>query len=78
MQECIVHVASLYSRHPHPLPPPLPSTHTHTHTHMMQSKPDYEFSELILYEVQLMLESGRKEEVDVHVDMCMGEGCKSV
>ena len=33
----------------------------------MQSKPDYEFSELILYEVQLMLESGRKEEALKHI-----------
>ena len=29
MQECIVHVASLYSQHPHPPPPSPPHTHTH-------------------------------------------------
>ena len=33
----------------------------------MQSKPDYEFNELILYEVQLMMESGRKEEALKHI-----------
>jgi len=38
------------------------------HAHMdIQTKPDYEFSEMILYEVQLMMEAGRGEDALKHI-----------
>ena len=57
------------------LTPPPPHTHTHTH---MQSKPDYEFNELILYEVQLMMESGRKEEALKHICQFESQICDTL
>ena len=45
-------------------------THAHTHTHTLthtQTKPDYEFSEMILYEVQLMMEAGKGEDALKHI-----------
>ena len=45
---------------------------------MMQSKPDYEFNELILYEVQLMMESGRKEEALKHICQFESQICDTL
>ena len=57
------------------IPPLSPSP---LHTHMMQSKPDYEFNELILYEVQLMMESGRKEEALKHICQFESQICDTL
>ena len=45
------------------------TTHTHKSSRCfsVQGNPDYEFSEMVLYEVMLMLEGGMKNRALVHI-----------